>query len=160
MNSVQVIADSTPSGTIDLREQEIKHLELVQSVITRMAQNCFHIKGWSVSVATGVIAFAAKESSLGLAILALFPAFSFWCLDAYYLRQERLYRRLYEAIVDPATYVVPFSMCTREYRGDVQSWRQTLFARTVLSLHAAIILVILAETAAFLITLSISHFNP
>lgn len=159
MKSLQVVTETSTGDAVRFRDDEVKHLELVQSVIARLAQNCFHIKGWSVSVATAIIAFAAKESSPGLAILALFPALSFWCLDAYYLRQERLYRKLYDAIADPGTYVQPFSMSTSEYRNSVQSWSRTLFARTVLPLHGVIVLLILAEITAFLVVVSVLHFK-
>src|SRR5712692_1817033 len=162
MNSVQLVAESRPAmGTDrDFREHEMKHLELVQSVISRMAQNSFQLKGWSVTVATAIFALAAKESSPGLATLALFPAVAFWCLDAYYLRQERLYRKLYEAIADPQKLVRPFSMATEEYAaGEVESWVKTLATKSVLPLHAAIVLVIFAEILAFFITAWITNFK-
>jgi len=91
MNSLELVGGSQPSGVPSqgLGDHEIKHLDLVQSVISRMAQNSFHLKGWSVTVATAIFAFAAKESSPGFAVLALFPAVAFWCLDAYYLKTRK-----------------------------------------------------------------------
>jgi hypothetical protein len=124
-----------------------------------MAQNAFQLKGWSVTVSTATVAFAAKESSLGLAAVALFPAVSFWWLDAYYLRRERLYRKLYEAIADPLKAVPPFSMATDEYADDVPPWEKTLAASSILPLHGAIVLIIAAEILAFLITLLITNFK-
>lgn len=161
MTSVQPVAESRTSMETGrgLEEIEIKHLELVQSVISRMAQHSFQLKGWSVTVVAAIIALAAKESSLGLATLALFPAVAFWCLDAYYLRQERLYRKLYESIADPLRVVRPFSMATDEYASEVASWGKTLAAKTILSLHAVIVLIILVEIVAFLITVWITNFK-
>jgi hypothetical protein len=161
LTQVQPIDENRQVTGIDqnFKEHEIKHLELVQSVISRMAQNSFQLKGWSITVATAIAAFAAKESSSGLATLALFPAISFWCLDAYYLRRERLYRRLHEAITDPLKIVRPFSMTTDEYASSVAPWKETLFAKTILSLHGAVVLVIVAEILAFLITLLIANFK-
>jgi hypothetical protein len=161
MTSVQLVAESRPvvGASRDFEEHEIKHLELVQSVISRMAQHSFQLKGWSVTVATAVIALAAKESSPGLATLALFPAVAFWSLDAYYLRQERLYRKLFEAIADPLKVVPPFSMTTKEYVSEVGSWVTTLRAKTILPLHATIVLIIVVEILAFLITVGITNFK-
>jgi hypothetical protein len=158
---VQLVAESHPAEETnrDLEEHEIKHLELVQAVISRMAQHSFQLKGWSVTVATAIFALAAKESSPGLAALALFPSIAFWCLDAYYLRQERLYRKLYEAIADPLRVVRPFSMATDEYVGEVGSWVNTLSAKTILPLHAAIVLIIVVEILAFLITVWITNLK-
>jgi hypothetical protein len=160
MNSLELVGGSQHSGVPSqgLGDHEIKHLELVQSVICRMAQHSFQLKGCSVTVATAIFAFAAKESSPSLAILALFPAAGFWCLDAYYLRQERLYRRLYEAIADPLKTVRPFSMTTEEYTGEVESWEKTLVAKTIFPLHTGIVLIMLVEIAAFLITVWITNF--
>ena len=160
MTSLELVGGTQPAeGTgRGLDDHEIKHLEIVQSVISRMAQHSFQLKGWSVTVATAIFAFAAKESSPSLAILALFPAAAFWCLDAYYLRQERLYRKLYEAIADPLKTVPPFSMTTEEHAGEVESWAKMLVAKTVFPLHAGIVLIMLVEIAAFLITVWITNF--
>jgi len=159
MSSVQVVADCrlVSETSRGFEEHEIKHLELVQSVIARMAQHSFQLKGWSVTVATAIFALAAKESSPGLAALALFPALAFWCLDAFYLRQERLYRKLYEAIANPLKVVRPFSMTTEEYVNDVRPWVRTLWARTILPLHATIVMIIVVEILAFLITVWITN---
>jgi hypothetical protein len=161
MTSVRSISESEQAMSTeqDLGDNEIKHLEFVQSVISRMAQHSFHVKGWSVTVVTAVCVLAAKESSPGLAALALFPAVAFWCLDAYYLRRERLYRKLYEAIADPLRVVRPFSMTTDEYSSEVESWAKTLASWTILPLYGAIVLVIVAEMLAFLITLWITNFK-
>ncbi len=161
MTSVHIVDESHPlMGTgRDYEQYEIKHLELVQSVISRMAQHAFQLKGWSVTVATAIFALAARESSAGLATLALFPTVAFWCLDAYYLRQERLYRKLYEAIAGPLKLVRPFSMATGDYAGEVPSWTKTLVAQSVLPLHAAIALVMLTEITAFFITAWITNFK-
>lgn len=161
MTSVRLVSENQLASETgrDLAEHEIKHLELVQSVISRMAQHSFQVKGWSVTVVTAICALAAKESSPGLAALAMFPAIAFWCLDAYYLRRERLYRKLYEAIADPLRIVPPFSMTTDDYSGDVDSWARTLVSNTIFPLHGAIVLVIVAEILAFLITLWITNFK-
>ena len=159
MADVRLLAEngSTAEPTRCFEEHEIKHLELVQGVISRMAQHSFQLKGWSVTVATAAVALATRESSLGLAVIALFPAIAFWCLDAHYLRQERLYRKLHEAIADPLKVVRPFSMMTQEYEREVEPWVKTLGAKTVLALHGAVALVIFAEILAFLIRVGLQN---
>ena len=79
---------------------DIKRLEILQSIISRMAQNSFAIKGWAVAVMTALLAFSNKESDRWFAIYALYPAVAFWGLDAYYLMQERLFRELSEQGVE------------------------------------------------------------
>lgn len=72
----------------------LKRIEILQSIITRMAQNSFTIKGWAVTVLTALLAFSGKDADRGFALYALYPALAFWGLDAYYLMQERLFRAL------------------------------------------------------------------
>jgi len=77
-----------------------KHLEFIQSAISRMAGNSFQMKSWNVALAAAAIGFAAaKDSHPKAAMLALIPSFVFWMLDAYYLLLERAFRNLYEEAV-------------------------------------------------------------
>jgi hypothetical protein len=135
------------------REDRIKHLEFIQSAISRMAGNSFLIKGWSITIAAAFFALAAKDSKPGFALLALFPALSFWGLDAYYLRLERLFRKLYDEVRslsgdDLRERVGPFSLRIDAYSGRVGSWFQTLFAGSVAWLHVAIVASIAAVASA------------
>jgi hypothetical protein len=41
--------------------QKISHLEMIQGVINRMAQNSFAIKGWAVAYMVGVLVLPAQE---------------------------------------------------------------------------------------------------
>ncbi|MCH8947952.1 MAG: hypothetical protein IH789_10050, partial [Acidobacteria bacterium] len=105
-----------------MNEHTIKHLELIQAVITRLAQNSFAYKGWSVVIVSAIFALAAKEANPQYLLVALIPTMAFWGLDAYYLRQERLFRRHYDAVrTAPATDLEanPFSMDTSPYNSQI-----------------------------------------
>lgn len=79
-----------------------KHLGLVQGVIERMARNSFMLKGWSLSVISALTVYL-KINGAGLGILLLLlPLLAFWLLDAYFLQQERLFRRVYDRVVAEA----------------------------------------------------------
>jgi len=118
-------------------------MEFVQSVIGRMAGNSFVLKGWSVTLASALFALAAKDSNPHLALLAIIPASAFWGLDAYYLRQERLFRRLHESLARQASRgearVEPFSMATTTYEPTCPSWFRTLFSRSIVGLHGIVL---------------------
>jgi len=120
-----------------------KHLEFVQNAITRMASNSFLLKGWTVTIAAALFALAAKDTNRRFAELALFPSLTFWGLDAYYLRQERLFRRLYDElrILSDEQYekADPFSMSTKKLTHKVGGWFRTLWAPTVIGLHGVVI---------------------
>lgn len=92
-------------------KERIEHLKMIQAVISRMAQNSFLIKGWAVTLVAALFALAAADSNPAMVVIALIPATGFWLLDAYFLRQERLFRGLYDQIRS-ASGSVDFSMNT------------------------------------------------
>jgi len=83
---------------MDADEKLIKHLEMIQGVVNRLAGNSFAMKGWSVTLVSALIAIAVDKSDGRFAFAALLPATAFWILDGYFLWQERLFRKLYDAV--------------------------------------------------------------
>jgi hypothetical protein len=122
-----------------------RHLEFIQAIVTRMASNSFLLKSWSVGLSAALFAAGAKEGSALFPLVALGPACAFWGLDAYYLRQERLYRRLYEDARGGA--LPPFSLDTTPYTASAPSWPHTLRAPAVLGVHGGVVFAILAVVA-------------
>lgn len=76
-------------------ENKLKHLEMIQGIINRMASNSFALKGWSVTLVAGIFALSSKDANEIYFLIAYIPIVVFWLLDAYYLLQERLFRSLY-----------------------------------------------------------------
>lgn len=123
---------------------------MIQAVIARMAQSSFLIKGWSVTLVTAVVALTLRDSNRSLVLLALYPAIVFWGLDAYYLRQERLFRRLYDSVRTSAVEpTAAFSMDRSRVAGGVRSWWATLFAPTILPLHGMVVLLVAIVLALY-----------
>jgi predicted membrane channel-forming protein YqfA (hemolysin III family) len=60
-----------------MNEPRIKHLEMIQVVINRLAGNSFMLKSWSITVVSALMALAAKDANARYALLALFPALCF-----------------------------------------------------------------------------------
>lgn len=46
-----------------MNEQGMQHLEMIQSVIMRMAQNSFTLKGWAATLVASAFALASKEAN-------------------------------------------------------------------------------------------------
>lgn len=126
--------------------ERLEHLKMIQAAISRMAQNSFLLKGWSVTLATGILAVAVGEKRQAFAWLGLLPALAFWGLDAFYLRQERLFRALHDEVCAAfgTSAPVTFGMRTSSLLNDPTSWLRMLFSRTVAGLHAPLVAVILA----------------
>ena len=101
-------------------ENKYKYMDYIQSAITRMASNSFYLKGWNVTIIAAIVALSFKESDWRIYACALLLNIVFWFLDAYYLKQEKLFRELYRkisAISDDAA--IDFSMDTREFKQNV-----------------------------------------
>lgn len=87
-----------------------KHLEFIQSAISRLAQNSFLIKGWSIISVSAILAIAFRQTSSAAALIALLPTLMFWALDSYFLAIERRYRNLYEKVRVMAEDQIDYSM--------------------------------------------------
>jgi len=79
-------------------EKKLKHLEFIQKTIERMAKNSFLLKGWSLTLTTALIAISVKEKEIDFLFISIIPVFVFWFLDSYYLKQEKLFRKLYNEV--------------------------------------------------------------
>jgi hypothetical protein len=119
----------------------VKHLEFIQAVISRMAANSFLLKGWTVTLAAALLAVSAKEAEARFSLVGFFPALGFWWLDAYYLRQERLFRTLFDHVrkaTDEALSKDPYSLSTKPFRRVCPGWFKTLWTGT-LFLHLLVL---------------------
>lgn len=113
-------------------DRRLSHLQMLQAVITRMAGNSFLLKGWSVTLVSALFALAAAKANIYFIYLAYFPVVSFWILDGYFLRQERLFRALYDRVRLLAdTEPVDFTMNTGPVAATVPSWSATCLSVTL-----------------------------
>jgi hypothetical protein len=82
-----------------MSDEMIRHLEFIQGVINRMARNSFAIKGWAITLIAAIFVLGIGQSiAWYFFLIALLPALVFWGLDGYYLRQELLFRKLYDEV--------------------------------------------------------------
>lgn len=95
-----------------------QHLNIIQGVINRMAQNSFSLKGWAVTLATAIVALASKDTDKIYFIVAYIPIIVFWGLDSYYLMQERLFRSLYNKVRELEEEQIDFNMDTSSLKSN------------------------------------------
>jgi len=112
-------------------EKKMKHLEMIQNIITRMANNSFLLKGWCIVLISALFVLASKEMNKSFLLLPLFPLISFWILDGFFLWQERLYRELYNKVRNLDEYNINFSMDAYTFKNDVKGWPSVIFSRTL-----------------------------
>ncbi|MGC4858193.1 hypothetical protein [Micromonospora sp. DT41] len=118
----------------------LKHLEFLQSVIGRMSTTSFLVKGWLVTLTTALLAVSAERGSLPLGGSALLPLIAFWGVDGFLLRQERLYRRLYDAVRCAEDDVEPLSMDTTRFRPRI-AWSAAAGSATLVAFYGCVALV-------------------
>ena len=134
-----------------MNEQRIEHLRMIQGVVDRLARCSFMYKGWTITIIAAIFALSTKSTEPGYNLIALIPAVMFWGLDAYYLRQERLFRALYDN-VRTSPNETSFSMNTEIVKGKVESWWRTCWSGTVAWLYGPLVVVIaIAAAIAWLV---------
>jgi uncharacterized membrane protein len=131
---MSVIEDPTMAN-----ENKLKHIDLIQAIVTRMASNSFLLKGWSVTLVSALFALAAKDANKNYIIVAFLPVLIFWVLDAYFLCQERRFRALYNSVVTKTEDQINFSMDTSTYRSGKNTWPSAFFSVTLLLFYASML---------------------
>ena len=137
---------------MDDNELFTKYLEMIQNVIERLARNSFQIKAWAATIftATIVLTYSIINTLIFIVLIAVISLF--WALDSYYLKQERLFRKLYEQKVNQFNNarekekIEMFDMNVSTFQ--VNSVFKTMFSISELLYYIAII----GTLVAFLIT--------
>ncbi|WP_159072551.1 hypothetical protein [Streptomyces formicae] len=124
-------------------DERLKHLDYIQATIARQASHSFAVKGWSLTVSAAIYAYTGSHLHWWNALIGIMPAIAFGWLDAFYLRQERLFRELYAAASEEVTVVPIFSMNTAPYANPRQfpkcSWPCVLRSSTWWVFYGAIV---------------------
>jgi hypothetical protein len=120
-----------------LREYLVKEVDLIQSVIKRMASNSFLMKGWTVTLVVGSLLLNGNKNHV---LIAFIPLIVFWYLDAYFLWQERMYRQLYKWVIENRlkTDEHLFDLNAYRFRDKVSSRWGVMFSDTLLPFYVSI----------------------
>jgi hypothetical protein len=136
---------------MDKQDNLHKELDIIQGQITRMSSNSFLIKGWTMTLMSALTAFG-KETILntegGAVYLFMMLAIliPFWWLDAYFLKQERLFRKIYEkAIMDPdATNRIRYDLRPHEKIKEVHPVRHLMVKSIISWFYLPFVILIIA----------------
>jgi len=119
-----------------------EHLKIIEDVITRMANNSFLIKGWTVSLISAILIFADLKNEPCFIWIVILPVIVFWILDASYLQLERKYRTLYKNVQQDFLYdlnnVPLFEMNTKDIKVDCIF--KIMFSKTIMPIYTIIII--------------------
>ena len=139
-----------------LKEYMLKEIEIVQDIIKRMAFNSFMIKGQTITlVVITLLLKGAEKYQVWIEVwIAFVPLLVFWFLDAYFLWQERLYRKLYDWVVNNRlkTDEYLFDMNAYRFKEEVQSKFRIMFSTTLGWFYGSIAILVIIYALIVLIT--------
>ena len=135
----------------NLKEYMLKEIDIIQDIIKRMAFNSFMIKGWAITLV--VVTLLLKGTEKYQVWIAFIPLVVFWFLDAYFLRQERMYRKLYKWVINNRlkTEEYLFDMNAYRFKDKVQSRVRIMFSITLGWFYGSIAILIIIYTSILLI---------
>jgi len=121
-------------------EAKLKHLDYIQAAISRMATNSFLFKGWAITLAAGLAAFAAVDTKIALLAIALVSTIMFWGLDGYYLWLERGFVTLHNEVSAKKEADIDFSMKI-DKSSAMWNWLKTCWRHHLWAFYGTIIVV-------------------
>lgn len=126
----------------NLMEYMLKEIEIIQDIIKRMAFNSFMIKGWAITLIVVALLLKGTEYQVWIAFI---PLLVFWFLDAYFLWQERMYRKLYEWVIGNRmkTDEHLFDMNAYRFKDTIQSRIRIMFSITLGWFYGSLAILIL-----------------
>lgn len=124
-------------------EEKCNHLKMIQGVVNRLSNNSFLLKGWSVILISGLFALSAKDSKVIFIYISYLPCAVFWGLDGYFLRQERMFRKLYDKVRTINEKEIDYSMDVSSVECEVNPWRCVVISKTLLAFHGVMMVTIL-----------------
>lgn len=129
-------------------ENKRKHLEFIQSIISRMAGNLFFLRGWTITLIGALLALFSKNDSPDYVFYFLIVVvLIFWILDGYFLSQERSYRDLYNHVRKLKEEEIDFSMDISEY----QKYKKNTLIYSMFSLTLLIFYLPLIGAAVYIL---------
>lgn len=126
-----------------MTNEQMKHLEFIQNIITRMNSNSFQIKGLTITIVSALLAVYASTKNKDFILISLFPVLIFWFLDAYYLGQERKFRGLYNDLIGESKHQLkPFQMRPDLFKGGQFSFWSVFISKTIVALYLSVIILL------------------
>lgn len=127
-------------------EELHKEIDLIQGCINRMANNSFLLKGWLVSLVVVIVALSPDELNKFVVITLIMVTISFWYLDAFFLRTEKLYTKLYEWVLEKRNQGkkdFQYNLNPHRFDREVESVVKVMFSKTLRWFYGVICIIII-----------------
>ena len=141
-----------------VEDRKYRYLEMLQGIISRMAECSFKCKEFCILIISALLAVLATniENHFYISFICIIPSIVFWILDTYYLTQERAFRKLYEhkAILNESDSEFENFNFKRNKLTFKNYWN-TFWSKTIWPLY----LILLVISFVGCVILTINHFN-
>ena len=115
---------------------------MIQSIINRLANNSFTLKSWTTTLVVAAITFISKTEDKKYMLIAYFPVILFMLLSSYYLYLEKLYRKLYELVLEKKDNEIDFKMNTNLVKDKLKLYIKSFFAISQMLFYFTSLLII------------------
>lgn len=128
----------------------VKHLDMIQSVVSRLSSIQTTMKGWAITLMTGYITLTAdKNIPLFISIITILcVSLLFYLLDGAYLYKEKRFRDLYNEIRINPEKESNFSMDTSSFNlsDKIKTYIKTLFSTFLLLFYSSLTIIFIVLT--------------
>lgn len=141
-----------------VEDRKYRYLEMLQGIISRMADRSFKCKEFCILIVSALLAVLATniQSHFIVLYIGVIPCAVFWVLDSYYLTQERAFRNLYKQKASYKEQDLAFEDCNfvieKPCFGD---YFKTFWSKTIWPLYLILFLALIGGA----IVLTINYFN-
>lgn len=116
-----------------------KEIDLIQACIKRMARNSFLLKGWCITILVAMLNLCYKEANALIVFLGfMVPIYIFWWLDAFFLRTEKKYRKMYEWVLQErkkGNDEFLYDLNPQRFRNEVPSFMDVVLSKTLFPIY-------------------------
>jgi hypothetical protein len=95
----------------------------------------FQVKGWCVTLVTGVFIVAKSKEDKNYFFLIFLVTTIFYVLDSFYLSKERQYRSLYNEVRQYSEEEIDFNMNTKLHNKGTNTWYYCLLSFSTFPLY-------------------------
>lgn len=130
-------------------EELHKEIDLIQNCINRMSNNSFLLKGWLITIIAAVVTLSQSDLNIVVFFVLIFATLIFWGLDAFFLRTEKKYRKMYEWMLEKRrqnSRELQYDLNPKRFEGQVDSIFKIMLSPTLVGFYFCILLAVIFVT--------------
>lgn len=132
-------------------EDRFQFLQMIQGVITRMAECSLKMKEWFITITCAIVAAYVATNKPAMLFAISIAAVLFYILDSNYLRNEKIFRAMYKDNCNLNVPIDSFEMNISQYkRVEGCRKRDAFFSWSTIILYGLLFLVSLAVGIVFM----------